>query len=73
MSLDVDGQYCFLNQIFSLCCISANPRKLAFVIGTQTSAQSVEQCAVRSRVAVQAGQHQCLEFDFVGRHACDLC
>src|SRR5260370_29098149 len=70
MSLDVDGQHRILNQILGLRCTSANGRELAFVIGTQAAAQLVEQRAVRSRVAIQAGKHQCLEFDFVGRHAC---
>src|SRR5260221_11581 len=70
MSLDVDGQYRILNQILSLCCISANPPKLALVIGTQATAQPIEQRAVRSRVAVQTGKHQGLKFDFMGRHAC---
>ena len=70
MSLDVDGQHRFLHQIFRLFCAPPNSRELALVIGTQTTAQSFEQRAVRGRVAVQAGKHQCLEFGFVGRHAC---
>jgi hypothetical protein len=70
VSLDMNRQHRFLNQIFGLCCISANPRKLAFVVGTQAAAQSVEQSAVRGRVALQAGKHQGFELDFVGRHAC---
>ena len=43
--------------------------ELAFIIGTQAAAQSIEQCAVRGRVAIQAGKHQGLELDFLGRHA----
>jgi len=70
MSLEVNRQYRLLNQILRLCCAPPNSREFALVIGTQTAAQSVEQRAVRSRVAVLAGKHQCLEFDFVGRHAC---
>jgi hypothetical protein len=36
---------------------------------TQSAAQLVEQREVRCCVAVQAGKHQGLEFDFGGRHA----
>src|SRR3979411_3043720 len=70
MSLEVDRQYRLLNQIFRLCCAPLNSREFALVIGTQATAQPVEQRAMRGRVAVQAGKHQGLEFDFVGRHAC---
>src|SRR5258706_16444878 len=70
MSLEVDRQYRLLNQILRLCCASPSSREFALEIGTQMAAQSVEQRAMRSRVAIQAGKHQCLEFDFVGRHAC---
>src|SRR5258705_7827913 len=70
MSLEGNRQYRLLTQILRLCYATPNSREFALVIGTQTAAQSVEQRAVRSRVAVLAGKHQCLEFDFVGRHAC---
>src|SRR5258708_2837046 len=70
MSLEVDRQYRLLNQILRLRCAPPNSREFALVIGTEMTAQSVEQRAVRSRVAIQAGKHQCLEFDFAGRHAC---
>src|SRR5436305_10355596 len=70
MSLQVDRQYRLLNQIFRLCCASPKSGELALVIGAQSAAQLIEQRAVRSCIAIQAGKHQGLELNFAGRHAC---
>src|SRR5258707_13742921 len=66
----MDGQHGLLDQIFGLRCASANAGEFALVIGTQTTAQPIEQRAMRCRIAVQRSKHQGLEFDFVGGHAC---
>src|SRR5437879_11684721 len=70
MSLQVDRQYRLLNQIFRLCRAPPDSRELALVIGAQSAAQLIEQRAVRSCIAIQAGKHQRLELNFPGRHAC---
>jgi hypothetical protein len=72
MPFDMDRQYSFLNQIFSLRCTSAESRELGLVIATQAAAQPIEERTVRCAVTLEARQHQTLEFDFESRHACHL-